>query len=355
MILFDNIRACQGRNVMKSEIRDFILKQIPEHPGDVATVAAEKFQVSRQTIVNYLNKLIDEGMVTASGNTRARKYKLRNFVEQNFHEPVVPGMEEDVVWRNKILPHMNNIPPNVVDICQYGFTEILQNVFDHSESQAVSYIIKRNAISVTLFVIDSGIGIFNKLQKHFNLKDPRHALLELSKGKLTSDPDRHSGEGIFFTSRMFDKFMIVSKPLFYGKSFVDGEWLIEIHDSNQTGTMVFMQISRSSTRTTRSVFDEYTTGDENFGFSRTHVPIQLARYEGEQLVSRSQAKRLLARFDRFSEVFLNFTGVETIGQAFADEIFRVYKTQHPEVKIIFINATPDVEKMIKRALANANS
>lgn len=44
---------------------------------------------------------------------------------------------------------------------------------------------------------------------------PSHAILELSKGKFTSDPARHSGEGIFFTSRMCDKFEILSKGLFF--------------------------------------------------------------------------------------------------------------------------------------------
>jgi hypothetical protein len=45
--------------------------------------------------------------------------------------------------------------------------------------------------------MDHGVGIFEKIMKHFNLADAREALLELSKGKLTSDPRNHSGEGIF--------------------------------------------------------------------------------------------------------------------------------------------------------------
>lgn len=67
------------------------------------------------------------------------------------------------------------------------------------------------------------------------------------------------------------------------------------------------------------------------------------------LLSRSQAKRLLARFEKFEEVMLDFKDVQTIGQAFADEIFRVFALQHPEVKIIAINTTPEVQQMINRA------
>ena len=37
------------------------------------------------------------------------------------------------------------------------------------------------------------------------------------------------------------------------------------------------------------------------------------------LVARSQAKRLLERFDRFEEVVLDFDGVRQVGQGFADE------------------------------------
>ncbi|MEE8469856.1 MAG: STAS-like domain-containing protein, partial [Dehalococcoidia bacterium] len=64
--------------------------------------------------------------------------------------------------------------------------------------------------------------------------------------------------------------------------------------------------------------------------------------------SRSQAKRVLARFDRFKEIMLDFDQVEFIGQAFADEIFRVFKNAHPDIKIFPIGANEDVEKMIER-------
>ena len=41
--------------------------------------------------------------------------------------------------------------------------------------------------------------------------------------------------------------------------------------------------------------------------------------------------------------------MDTIGQAFADEIFRVYKNKNPDIQIIPINANADVEFMIKRS------
>ena len=44
-------------------------------------------------------------------------------------------------------------------------------------------------------------------------------------------------------------------------------------------------------------------------------------------------------------------GIDEIGQAFADEIFRVYSNEHPEVRIVPANAGPEVKKRIRRAKA----
>ncbi len=127
-----------------------------------------------------------------------------------------------------------------------------------------------------------------------HLLDERHSVLELSKGKFTTDPSRHTGEGIFFSSRMFD----------------------------------------------------------DFGFTKTVVPVKLTQYGDDNLVSRSQAKRLLARIDRFKVVVFDFEGVDSIGQPFADEVFRVFAKKHPEIEITRIHANAEVNKMISRALVS---
>jgi hypothetical protein len=71
----------------------------------------------------------------------------------------------------------------------------------------------------------------------------------------------------------------------------------------------------------------------------------------EYLVSRSQAKRVLARFDGIEDVSLDFEDVDEIGQAFADEIFRVFANRHPEVVLKVMNANEHVQQMINRAIA----
>jgi hypothetical protein len=111
-----------------------------------------------------------------------------------------------------------------------------------------------------------------------------------------------------------------------------------------------MRLANDSARTLREVFDAYTDPEE-YTFDKTVVPLRLAQYEGENLVSRSQAKRVAHRFERFKRVDLDFTGITEIGQAFADEMFRVFAAAHPQIRITPLNTTPAVAQMIKRAVA----
>jgi len=198
--------------------------------------------------------------------------------------------------------------------------------------------------------MESGIGIFNKISKILGLNDKINVILELAKGKLTTDPQRHTGEGIFFTSRVFDSFMIISGNLMFAHTETDNDWLLEEKENIVEGTLVRLRIAPASRRTIKEVFDKYADG-EDYGFSKTHIPVTLARYGDENLVSRSQAKRLLTRFEKFKEIVLDFSGVEIVGQAFADELFRVFKIDNPLVHVNYVNANEQVEKMILRAIS----
>lgn len=330
------------------DIRNFILANIEAYPASVASMTAEKFNVSRTTISRYFSELVREGIITAQGNTRSRKYYIANIVDKTFHLERNGFWNEDTVWREHLRPLFDGVRSNIIDICQYGATEMINNVLDHSQSPDMIVSFRQTYKEITMMVIDHGVGIFNKIQTDFRLEDARTALLELSKGKLTSDKRRHSGEGIYFTSRMFDKFSIMSGMLFYSRSRIDGDdWLIESHDrdDNVKGTAVTMKLNSDVSRTMREVFDKYQ--GEDIYFRRTHIPIVLGRYPGEQLISRSQAKRILARVTVFSEVLLDFSGVSDIGQPFADEIFRVFKNAHPETELVALGTNENIDRMIK--------
>lgn len=334
-------------------VRDFILRNVENNQSDIGKLVQKQFGVSRQSASKYLNDLISDGLIEGKGNTRARKYNLRLLSEDSFEINISPDVQEDLVWRNTVRPLLEPfMASNVLGICHHGFTEMLNNVVDHSESHTALISVSRTAVNVEIMVKDFGIGIFQKIQQDFGLNDPRHALLELSKGKLTSDRSKHSGEGIFFTSRMFDYFSIRSRRLYFTRTNTAGDWLIEADedpDYPQEGTCVMMEIDFNSPRLIQDVFDRYASEFDDHGFTKTHVPIKLGLYEDDQLISRSAAKRLLARVNDFREVLLDFQGVASIGQTFADEVFRVFASEHPEVHLFVINTNPDIDRMIQRA------
>jgi hypothetical protein len=330
------------------DIRRFILENVSKHPTDIATLTAEEFSISRQAVNKHLQKLVSQSLLSAEGTTRDRRYTLRTLVDKEFTYALDGNLKEDVVWRKDVSPLFAELPENVRLILQYGLTEIVNNAIDHSSGTTVTVRILETAMTSIIQVIDDGEGIFKKIQREFNLGDERHALLELAKGKLTTDPAHHSGEGIFFSSRMFDGFMIFSGKTVFHHSESDGDWLEEIPRLS-AGTAVLMSLSNNTARTWQEVFDRFASTDEDIGFTKTIVPVRLAQYEQETLISRSQAKRLLARIDRFRTVIFDFEGVDSIGQAFADEIFRVFAQEHPDITILDMNANPEIERMIKRA------
>ena len=330
------------RQEKNEQIRQFILENVEAHPADITSVTSARFGISRQASHKHIQKLVQEGLLSSTGTTR-RKYEVKPLV--NFSTQVsIQGLEEDKLWRQTVLSLMTNVPANVLQICHHGFTEMVNNAIDHSEGTKLKISVMRTHTLIEIQIGDNGVGIFNKIQKAFNLDDPLLAILELSTGKLTTDPARHSGEGIFFTSRIFDRFAIISGKLSFTHLESDKDWLLEDKDVVFAGTLIQMRINLRSKRNIQQVFDTYTSDD--FSFTKTHVPVFLARYGDENLVSRSQAKRLLARFERFKEIVLDFDNVDSIGQAFADEIFRVFVIQNPAIHLIPINANKQIQKMI---------
>ena len=328
-------------------IRQDIINTVEVHPSDIAAVICQKWSVSRQAANKHLKELCDEGILEAAGRTTARTYTLNALFEFSQRIPV-PGLSEEVPWREYIGSRLVGLPKNVSDICHYGFTEMLNNAIDHSGSGDVELRCIQTAASISITIQDFGIGIFKKIKDALHLSNERDAILELVKGKVTTDPEHHTGEGVFFTSRLVDLFSIRSGGLFFAHVRPNKDWLIEESPQVSAGTSVNFAISPTSKLSMRKVFDEYT--DEDYTFSKTHVPVRLAQYGQENLISRSQAKRVLSRFGQFSEVLLDFNGVEFIGRAFADEIFRVFQTANPHVKFVVVNACPSVRALIDHSV-----
>lgn len=335
------------------DVRKYIIENVEKEPASIARKTAEHFGITRQAVNKHLHRLAEENILSESGKTRSRIYKLAPLVEWQNTYPLTgsPRAAEDVVWAKDVRPALGQLPDNVMDIWHHGFTEMFNNALDHSGGQYAHVHIKKNALDTTMLLWDDGIGIFRKIQKAMDLLDERHAVLELAKGKFTTDPRNHSGEGIFFTSRMFDQFDIMAGGVFFSHEFGDDtDWIAEVERSG-SGTFVWMKLCNHTARTTKKVFDQFTSG-EDFTFNKTVVPVKLAKYGDDNLISRSQAKRLLARIELFKIVILDFKEVPTIGQAFADEIFRVFAADHPGIQLVPIHANSEVKRMISRVSSN---
>ena len=329
-------------------IRKFILDNLGKHPADIVRVAAEKFDCSRQAIHKHVQRLAEEGAITQEGQTRSKTYRLAQLTSWAKDYPLEEGITEDRAWREDIAPLLGKLPENVMSIWHYGFTEMFNNAIDHSGGSLISVTLTKTAASTQIQIFDDGVGIFKKIQAALDLMDERHAVLDLAKGKLTTDPANHSGEGIFFSSRMFDEFVILSGGVFFSHQLDTREdWILE-SSTSAGGTLVRMNLHNHTSRTTKKIFDKFTS-DDDYGFTKTVVPVKLMQYGDDNLISRSQAKRLLARFDRFKTVVLDFAGVAMIGQAFADEVFRVFHRKQPHVELVVLHAGADVKRMISRA------
>jgi anti-sigma regulatory factor (Ser/Thr protein kinase) len=328
-------------------VRQFILENVETHPADIVTFAAQHFEVSRQAVNKHIKNLVEQGALIVSGKTKDRHYVLASLKTEQFTYTLDGNLKEDVVWSKDIRPLLSELPENVLRIWQHGITEMLNNAIDHSEGSVVAISVHKTAITSVVIIKDDGVGIFKKIKRDLNLEDVKHALLELSKGKFTTDPKHHSGEGIFFSSRMFDDFMIVDEDIVFRHKFVnptDVVWQHRLFSGN--GTMVSMKIRNHSSRTVNQVFGEFQNDD--LRFSKTVVPVWLAEYGSDKLVSRSQGKRLMAGMEKFEIVVLDFDNVDFIGQGFADEVFRVFARQHPQIAIEAVNTNKEVENMIRR-------
>jgi hypothetical protein len=320
------------------EIRDFILTNITEN-RNIAAITAEQFEISLPAVYKHIDRLILEKQITKKAGRYILQSKQYKYFYRNGRT-----LSEDAVWEQDIKKHFAGVPRNILHIWIYGFLEIFNNAIEHSKGKNIRVVINENSVFTALSVSDDGIGIFKNIKAKYNLTDEKDALLELAKGKRTTDKSRHSGQGIFFSSKAFDEFVIISDGITFNS---DSEKPQQKIDRSKCSTYVFMLLANNSGKILKDVFDKFSTevpGD----FDKTIVPVCLAN--SSDLVSRSQARRVLSGLELFREVILDFKDIEYIGQAFADEIFRVFPNMNPNTFITAQNANADVQNMINRAI-----
>ncbi|MFN9212086.1 MAG: STAS-like domain-containing protein [Betaproteobacteria bacterium] len=256
---------------------------------------------------------------------------------------------EDQVWIDVIQPWLaqRGIDGEAMNIAGYVVSEMLNNVRDHSASADVVVEGMVGAQAVFVHVIDHGVGVFRRLADGLRLTGPREAVIEIAKGKRTTDPSQHTGQGIFFASRVCEWFCIEANG--YAVTFEEGQEPIHlefVNDAGRVGTTVKCRIAQQPRRSLRQVFDEYCP-QPDIEFTRTRVAVRLMALADGSLISRSQARRLMAGLERFTEVELDFAGVAELGQGFADEAFRVWRNTHPGTDLRVLNAAEGVERMLR--------
>lgn len=253
------------------------------------------------------------------------------------------GLEEDQVWREIALALEIDKSAKANGIIPMAFMEMLNNAIDHSEGTVVKISFQVTDEKWSFRIEDNGVGVFGKVQKGFHLATPFESIAELSKGKRTTAPARHSGEGIFFTSKSVDHFQLESNGISWEVDNLRNDF--SLGQSKVTiGTQVSIDLEANTTRTYIQVFEEFTVNHE---WVRTRPVIKLFE-QGMTFASRSEARRLLKGLEKFPEVELDFSQVDSIGQAFVDEVFRVWAIDHPDQKFFPINMNPVVEFMVNR-------
>ncbi|NOQ22713.1 MAG: DUF4325 domain-containing protein [Candidatus Aegiribacteria sp.] len=310
--------------------------------------------ISRQVVNYHLKKLVLEGRVTKSGRTRSAVYTLaetdgsealcRNWT----HRFKIGTIEEHDLFNemSQIMNLNRKVTLNVFDIYQYAFTEMVNNAIEHSLGSRAEIETFLGEYNCGFSVRDWGIGAFESIRNGMNLNLIQSAVHEVLKGRKTTSPAGHTGEGLFFTRRCAGRFSISangSKLIFDNTR---GDAILE-KIRRMKGTFIEFDISRNSRESLRSVFSKYSPEEYDFSFRKTSIRISLYSTAPQ---SRSLARRIMAGLGEFREIALDFQGVRMLGQAFSDEIFRVYASAHPDMKISVINIADELKPMIKHII-----
>jgi anti-sigma regulatory factor (Ser/Thr protein kinase) len=332
---------------MAKSTRQAILDYIDKNGSATGPELADFLNVTRQAVNPHLRRLLAESKIVKTGSTRAARYfpyESAAPARTLKRDLALSGLDESAVYEHiAISLTLSQLADSVESIVHYAFTEILNNAIDHSMSERCTVEVRLDATKISFTVRDSGIGVFYSIADKFDLQNEHDAMIELIKGKTTTQPRAHSGEGIFFVSRAADRFSLRSHRL-------QLEWdnkRADVFVSEPRflkGTLASFEIDRNSRTRLENVFAEFAPEAYDFQFQKTRVLVKLLRRD---YVSRSEAKRLLHNLDKFSEIELDMRDVRNVGQGFADEVFRVFATAHPDIVIRFVNASDAVTAIIK--------
>ena len=344
--------------------KDKILETVANN-GQIRTKDfAGVFDVSRQYVSLLISQLVDEKRLIRIGSTRNAFYVLPEYVKK--HPQILPNrffkrLKNTNLEEHKILaeieekfPQISELKEHIRNIFTFAFSEMLNNAIEHSRSRTVSVEVSVNGDELWFIINDSGVGVFKNVMQKKKLKSETEAIQDILKGKTTTIPKSHTGQGIFFTSKAADIFILDS----FGRQMMinnkSHDVTINKIDVIKRGTRVIFRIKTDSSKHLSDVFKKYTNlaDESDYGFDKTEIRVKLYTSGGVN-ISRSQARRILHGLEEFKIILFDFDKVPMIGQAFADEIYRVFHNKHPEIELQETNLNEAVKFMIERSKTDA--
>ena len=344
----------------KDKILEIVIAKGRTTTGEVASILG----VSRQYVSMIISELVHGGLISKLGSTRASVYVSRQYAHENpeiFPTVIAKTYRNVALEEHKVLtdieerfPRISQLPENIKSIFTFAFSEMLNNAIEHSQSKVIKIEISIRNDKLSVVVSDSGVGAFRNIQKKRSLDSEIEAIQDLLKGKTTTMPKSHSGEGIFFTSKSAEIFTLDS----FGYQLIVTRRGPEIKtvSAMKRGTAVYFEIDVRTEMHLTDIFKKYTnlTDTSDFGFDMTEIRVKLFTMSGVH-ISRSQARRILAGLEKFKIIVLDFSDVPIVGQAFADEIYRVFQRAHTDIEIREEHMSDGVQFMIERAKNEANT
>ncbi len=271
-----------------SAVTQWITAAALEHGQGLPEHVMARLGISRRSALALLNKLVTAQWLAREGKSRHLSF-VPGRLRQVVHRYALAGLQEDLPWQRDFAPHFS-LPPAVARMAQHAFSELLDNVIEHSGGTHVAVSMRTTALHLQLLVSDDGCGVFERIQQRFGIGDSTMAMLELSKGKLTSAPDRHGGHGLFFTSRLADVFDVhANHRAFQCRGWDRHSW----HPTKavaREGTSIYIAINLDTPRTLDQVLQAHSRSAEGHGAESTCVPLPLTTGPQTRLVSRTQAK-----------------------------------------------------------------
>lgn len=313
-----------------------------------------KNNFSRQYIARIVSELVAEQKLVKAGSTNNSAYCLPANIAA-LGNSAKKSLKNNNLKEHEVLEQIKSLAPftlqlrdNVRSIFDYAFSEMLNNAIEHSKSNKIDIEVCKRDHFLRFTVRDFGIGVFRNVMNKRSLQSEYEAMQDLLKGKTTTAPRAHSGEGIFFTSKAADKFVLESFGYTMVVDNLTQDVFFEKQKRSTLGTKVSFEMVLTSKKHTVDIFNAFQVNPNDFAFNKTEVQVKLYTI-GTVHVSRSQARRIVSGLDKFEAIVLDFDKVPSVGQGFADEIFRVFKARHPKIKVTPVNMNASVEFMVKRA------